>query len=150
MSHTQVGRSSRLAYSRSKVAPICSCLLFYHSSLFLTRYLQHPADVKKLLRGTRLLLRIAQTDPFSSYLDHEYKEPELDHQLHLKSDEEIIEVIKERMETVYHPTSTCRMAPLSEGGVVDSELNVYGIKGLRGKQSCSPQYKIFTPDPFSL
>ncbi|EEB92105.1 hypothetical protein MPER_09434, partial [Moniliophthora perniciosa FA553] len=31
----------------------------------------------------------------------------------------------------YHPTSTCRMAPLADKGVVDSRLRVYGIKGLR-------------------
>jgi len=32
---------------------------------------------------------------------------------------------------VYHPTSTCRMAPLEQGGVVDAELRVYGVEGLR-------------------
>ncbi|KAJ7285268.1 hypothetical protein C8J57DRAFT_1671770 [Mycena rebaudengoi] len=55
--------------------------------------------------------------------------PTLDHAA--KTDEEVWELVKERVETVYHPTSTCRMAPAEENGVVDSKLRVYGIKGLR-------------------
>lgn len=39
--------------------------------------------------------------------------------------------MRERVETLYHPTSTCRMAPLEEGGVVDAKLRVYGVSGLR-------------------
>lgn len=30
-----------------------------------------------------------------------------------------------------HPLSSCRMRPLEEGGVVDQELKVYGMRGLR-------------------
>jgi len=67
----------------------------------------------------------------TSYLDGNFKRQDLDHELHLKSDEELIELIKERVETVYHPASTCRMAPANERGVVDSQLRVYGIHGLR-------------------
>jgi len=55
----------------------------------------------------------------------------LDHQLHLKSDKELEEVVRERLETLYHPASTCRMAPLEDGGVVDAKLRVYGVQGLR-------------------
>ena len=39
--------------------------------------------------------------------------------------------VRERMETLYHPTSTCRMAPLEQKGVVDARLRVHGIEGLR-------------------
>lgn len=55
----------------------------------------------------------------------------MDHGLHLKSDADITQLVKERVETVYHPTGTCRMAPREEEGVVDKDLKVYGIKGLR-------------------
>jgi len=51
--------------------------------------------------------------------------------LHLKTDAEMAAIVRERVETVYHPTSTCRMAPLEDGGVVDSQLRVYGISNLR-------------------
>lgn len=39
--------------------------------------------------------------------------------------------MRARCETVYHPVSTCRMAPRVEGGVVDARLRVYGVDGLR-------------------
>ncbi|KAH8833395.1 hypothetical protein DL96DRAFT_1585959 [Flagelloscypha sp. PMI_526] len=94
-------------------------------------YLQSPADIEKLLRGLRLMLRIAQTEALNPYLDESSTHPSLDHSLHLKSDEELLQLIRDRLETVYHPTSTCRMAPLEKGGVVDGELRVYGVQGLR-------------------
>lgn len=49
----------------------------------------------------------------------------------MKSHAELEELVKERVQTVYHPTSTCVMAPEAEGGVVDARLRVYGVKGLR-------------------
>ncbi|KXN88615.1 L-sorbose 1-dehydrogenase [Leucoagaricus sp. SymC.cos] len=94
-------------------------------------YLQNPEDLRKLVRGVRVLLAIARTEPLAGYLDHTNTRDDLDHQLHLKSDAEITELIKDRVETVYHPTSTCRMAPREQGGVVDTKLKVYGIRGLR-------------------
>ncbi|KAF8071847.1 hypothetical protein FPV67DRAFT_1411773 [Lyophyllum atratum] len=94
-------------------------------------YLEAPEDIAKLLRGVKLLLKVAQTEPLAAYLDQDFKREDLDHGTHLKTDEELLEMIKERVETVYHPASTCRMAPLEQNGVVDSELRVYGIDGLR-------------------
>ncbi|TFK62260.1 alcohol oxidase [Pluteus cervinus] len=95
------------------------------------KYLSTDEDVQKLLRGVRLLLQISQTAPLSTVLDASFLRSDLDHALHFKSDSEIIELIRTRVETVYHPTSTCRMAPLGQGGVVDGELRVYGVEGLR-------------------
>ncbi|KNZ81800.1 L-sorbose 1-dehydrogenase [Termitomyces sp. J132] len=94
-------------------------------------YLKVPEDAVKLMRGVRLLLKIAQTEPLASYLDQDFRRPDLDHGTHLKSDEEMLELVKERVETVYHPACTCRMAPPEMNGVVDSQLRVYGIHGLR-------------------
>lgn len=94
-------------------------------------YLKAPEDAAKLLRGVRLLLKIAQTEPLAGFLDPNFTRGDLDHRTHLMSDAELMKLIQERVETVYHPTSTCRMAPADEDGVVDSELRVYGIKNLR-------------------
>ncbi len=38
--------------------------------------------------------------------------------------------MRETAETLYHPTGTCRMGP-GAGAVVDAELRVHGIRGLR-------------------
>ena len=64
-------------------------------------------------------------------LDATFTRADLDHETHLRSDADIEALVRERVETVYHPTSTCRMAPEAEGGVVDDELRVYGVEGLR-------------------
>lgn len=90
-----------------------------------------PEDAAKLLRGVRLLLKIARTEPLASHLDHSFTRGDLDHEGNLKTDEQLLELIEDRVETVYHPTSTCRMAPAEESGVVDSKLRVYGIRNLR-------------------
>ncbi|KAF9467982.1 hypothetical protein BDZ94DRAFT_1372827 [Collybia nuda] len=95
------------------------------------RYLDAPEDAEKLLRGMRLIMDIARTEPLASRLDHNDTNAILDHQLHLKSDEELKEIIKDRVETLYHPVGTCRMAPLHNIGVVDSHLRVHGVQGLR-------------------
>lgn len=104
-----------------------------------------------MLRAFRAILRIAQTEPLKSTIGTTETLDVLDHNLHLKSDDELIEIIRERTETLYHPTCTARMAPLDEGellascssdftinqtcvfpgGVLDPELRVYGVKGLR-------------------
>ncbi|KAG6841062.1 hypothetical protein C0991_002273 [Blastosporella zonata] len=95
------------------------------------RYLSEPEDVKKLVRGLRLIFKISKAEPLASRVDHGSKDPLLDHDLFRKSDEELAEVIKGRLSTLYHPAGTCRMAPLKDGGVVDSQLCVYGLQGLR-------------------
>lgn len=88
-------------------------------------------DVKKLVRGFKLCLKISETEPLATLLDQNCEDAELDHHQCTKNDAEIEEMIRSRVETLYHPTSTCRMAPLKEGGVVDVSFCVYGIQGLR-------------------
>ncbi|KAF9048768.1 hypothetical protein BJ165DRAFT_1462537 [Panaeolus papilionaceus] len=95
------------------------------------KYLTAKEDVARLVRGIKLILKISKTGPLGNRLDHNDKNPTLDHQTHLKTDEQLEELVRDRVETLYHPTSTCRMAPLEQGGVVDSKLRVYGVKGLR-------------------
>ena len=84
-----------------------------------------------LVRGLKLILKIARTEPLNSVLDHSETDAALDHALE-KADEATLEKeVRKRVETLYHPTSTARMAPLADGGVVDYHLRVYGIENLR-------------------
>ncbi|HEY0859740.1 MAG TPA: choline dehydrogenase [Pseudoxanthomonas sp.] len=46
------------------------------------------------------------------------------------TDAELIEFIRAKAETVYHPVGTCRMG-LDDGAVVDPALRVCGLEGLR-------------------
>ena len=95
------------------------------------RYCSTQHDVDVLVRGIKTGLKIARTEPLASMLDENDKHEELDHALHLKSDAELAQVARERVETLYHPACSCRMAPLEEGGVVDSRFKVHGTTNLR-------------------
>ncbi|PPQ95742.1 hypothetical protein CVT26_015868 [Gymnopilus dilepis] len=94
-------------------------------------YLDSADDVEKLKRGLKLIAKIGKQEPLVSRLDLNDPSPLLDSKIDQKSDKELEDVVRERVETLYHPTSTCRMAPLEDGGVVDSKLRVYGVRGLR-------------------
>jgi choline dehydrogenase-like flavoprotein len=39
--------------------------------------------------------------------------------------------IVEHINTTWHSLGTCKMAPLEKGGVVDANLSVYGVTGLK-------------------
>lgn len=80
----------------------------------------------------RLLSRIAHTQPLASLLDPAGDaDPFLNHNLHELRDDEIAKLVRARVETLYHPTCTARMAPREDGGVVDPFLRVHGIPNLR-------------------
>lgn len=81
----------------------------------------------------RLLLRTATTKPLSDIIDSEPAKPDKRwaHTLTKASDEELADYIAHNTQTLYHPTSTARMAPLTDGGVCDPRLKVYGVQGLR-------------------
>jgi len=46
-----------------------------------------------------------------------------------RSDEELMQFIRNKAETIYHPIGTCKMGT-DEMAVVDPELNVHGLEGL--------------------
>ena len=49
-----------------------------------------------------------------------------------QTDEQILDFIRKKAETIYHPVGTCKMGDISDvTTVVDSELKVKGIEGLR-------------------
>ena len=48
----------------------------------------------------------------------------------LQTDAEILNYIKANAETDYHPSCTCRMGT-DAGAVVDEQMRVHGIEGLR-------------------
>lgn len=91
------------------------------------RYLEHPSDQTVLLAGMKLARRLLQTDPLKPYFDYEvYPGSEV------QSDEQLMDVAKERGTTTFHPCGTCRMGPETDPiAVVDDHLRVRGVDGLR-------------------
>lgn len=90
-------------------------------------------DVQVLVKGIKALLRVTQAEPLASNVVDRAgdDDPTLDHHLYKATRSEIEEFVRERVNTLYHPTSTARMARREDGGVVDEELKVYGLRGLR-------------------
>ena len=52
-----------------------------------------------------------------------------------QTDEQIEAYVRQHADTVYHPVGTCRMGPAAQaasgGSVVDAQLRVHGMEGLR-------------------
>lgn len=48
----------------------------------------------------------------------------------VRTDDEIISVLRERVDTVYHPVGSCKMG-VDAMAVVDPQLRVHGVEGLR-------------------
>jgi choline dehydrogenase len=90
-------------------------------------YLEHPDDQKVMIDGVRRARKILGAPSFRQYQSWEVGPgPEA------QSDEQILAFIRKKSETIYHPVGTCKMGDISDVmTVVDSDLKVKGIKGLR-------------------
>ena len=91
------------------------------------KYLEHPDDQKVMIDGLRGARKILAAPAFEKYKSWEIG-PGPDAQ----SDEELLAFIRKSSETIYHPVGTCKMGDIKDVMVVvDPELKVKGIKGLR-------------------
>ena len=84
-------------------------------------YLSSENDRRVMVEGLKIARKICTTAPMRDYVAGEYTPGEK-----VKSDEDWLAFCREVGETVFHPTSTCRM-----GTVVDENLKVKGVSGLR-------------------
>ncbi|KAF7335108.1 GMC oxidoreductase 9 [Mycena venus] len=95
-------------------------------------YLSSANDLFVLLRGMRMVTRAANTIPLARVIrDKDHRDPGFSPDLATASDPVLAEYIRLKLESLYYPTSTARMARPQVGGVVDSHLCVHGVKSLR-------------------
>jgi choline dehydrogenase len=92
--------------------------------LILHNYLAEEADRRSLIEGVRICEQIAHAEPMARYSVRALFAPEGD------SDEDILAYARATMQTLYHPVGTCKMG-VDEMAVVDPELRVRGLEGLR-------------------
>ncbi|THG97130.1 hypothetical protein EW026_g4812 [Hermanssonia centrifuga] len=103
-------------------------------------YLVSESDLNVVLRAVRLAQRVARTGPLASMLDLRPQEAGR-HQDNIYwvgdvdpdqvTDEELKDFIRDNALPEYHPISSARMGLDPATSVVDVELRVHGIKGLR-------------------
>ena len=88
-------------------------------------YLATETDQRTIIAGLKLCRRILAAPQMQSLVEAEFQPGSA-----IESDEKLLDYARRRGGTVYHPTSTCKMGsdPMA---VVDAELRVHGIEGLR-------------------
>jgi len=88
-------------------------------------YLAAEADRRMMVEGLKFARRIVNTAPLSGYVvSEEYPG------VRVQTEEEWLAFCREAGDTVFHPTSTCRMGTDARA-VVDPRLGVRGLQGLR-------------------
>ena len=90
-------------------------------------YLSEPEDLEMMLECVRLSREILRQPAFRPFRAHEiFPGSEATDRRGL------IDFIRQKAETIYHPVGTCRMGPDSDAkAVVDARLKVHGLEGLR-------------------
>jgi choline dehydrogenase-like flavoprotein len=83
-------------------------------------YLQTEEDRRSMIDGVRLNFEIHHAPALRSWRREDFLVPASD------SEADIMDFVQRRAHTVYHPVGTCAM-----GSVVDAELRVLGLDGLR-------------------
>ena len=91
----------------------------------IANYLQHEDDQRKVVQNFRRIREVAGKPALQKYIREETR-PGKD----VVKDDELLAYARETGETSWHPIGTCRMGA-DEASVVDPELRVRGVTGLR-------------------
>jgi choline dehydrogenase-like flavoprotein len=86
----------------------------------LSNFLTTDEDKAAMIAGVRMAMEIAEQPALKAVERAPFHVPASD------AEEDVWAFIKRATQTVYHPTSSCAM-----GQVVDADLRVYGVDGLR-------------------
>ena len=90
-------------------------------------YLDNEEDRRVVLAGMKLSRKLMHSKRLAPYMDYEVYPGQ-----HIQNDDELLQIARERGTTTYHQMGSCRMGPESDPtAVVDTDLKVYGLQGLR-------------------
>jgi choline dehydrogenase len=87
-------------------------------------YFDDQVDLDATVAGMRETWETCQQGPLARFLDRPWELPTD------PSDDDLVEHVRRRAQTLFHPVSTCAMGS-GEDAVVDSSLRVRGVAGLR-------------------
>lgn len=88
-------------------------------------YLREPSDYAVFRKALRLGLALARQCRAQGYAMRPALVPKSE------DDADLDAFVRRHVASTYHYSSTCRMAPVEEMGVVDDELRVHGVRNLR-------------------
>ncbi|TFK37523.1 hypothetical protein BDQ12DRAFT_666811 [Crucibulum laeve] len=89
-------------------------------------YLAHPVEVEIMVEAVKYSRKVMAQAPLG---EHRVKYSQLGP--NAKTDEDIKNWVLKYLGSTWHPLGTASMLPKAEGGVVDSDLIVYGTSDLR-------------------
>ncbi|MDV7339628.1 choline dehydrogenase [Terasakiella sp. A23] len=90
-------------------------------------YLSSTVDQENVVAGMRWSRKFVNTDVLKPLIEEELRPG-----VAAATDEQLLDAGRNLAQSIYHPTSTCKMGPESDPkAVVDTRLRVYGIEGLR-------------------
>ena len=129
----QIGANLQHPFSHGQISINSSNPLDY--PVINPNYLNHPADVQILREGVKLARRLGEAEPLASSMKEETW-PGSD----VQSDQEWEAYMRGSVFTEFHPSSSCSMLPLEQGGVVDANLRVYGLSNVRVADASVPPH----------
>ncbi|MDT7836616.1 GMC family oxidoreductase [Aquabacterium sp. OR-4] len=90
-------------------------------------FLSHPDDLPRLVKGFQRMRQITAQPALAALGGRPLAASKAVH-----TEAQIADFIRRYADTIYHPVGTCRMGPdAAAGAVVDAQLRVHGIAGLR-------------------
>jgi choline dehydrogenase len=90
------------------------------------QFFERREDLDLLIKGAKIQAKVLESKHFERF------KPRLIYPVDWNDDAQIEGDIRNRADTQYHPTSTCKMGPANDVmAVVDARLRVHGIEGLR-------------------
>ncbi|CAL1702481.1 unnamed protein product [Somion occarium] len=101
-------------------------------------YLDSESDLNVVARGVRCTFKLAHSEPLKSLLEFNPNNSDKsdyfwfgDQDPSKVTDDDIREFIKRNGHTAFHPVGTCRMGTDPQDSVLDPNLRVHGVTGLR-------------------
>ena len=89
------------------------------------RFLAAPEDIERMVEGFKLTRRLMDAPALRALTKEDLVTR------NIETEEEIRGILREKVDTVYHPACTCQMGPDKSVAVVDARLRVHGVPGLR-------------------
>lgn len=111
-------------YSRGSVKASSSSV--FDAPIADAGFLRNPVDVALLREGLRFTRHLAQAPSIT-----ELNPFEVVPGANVTADADIDTFIRANAATLFHPAGSCKLGPKEKGGVVDKDLKVYGVQGLR-------------------
>ncbi|WP_420333378.1 GMC family oxidoreductase [Roseibium sp.] len=91
------------------------------------KYLSTETDCRTIVDGVKIARKIARHAPLTSKIAEEFRPTAT---LDMDDYEGTLDWARQNSVSIYHPTGTCKMGT-DAGSVVDPQLKVHGIEGLR-------------------